>query len=103
MLMIIKIHINKDCMTEFILLDDIKVVSISNTGLTVNLISDAMVTSRPYLSSIPIFNCPDCHVCNTSQEIVASKFIEFGFKLKDDFILYISALFLADFLSVRFV
>ncbi len=76
-------------MRELVLLDDI--------GLTVNLISDVVVQSSPCLSSLPVFNCPDFPVCNTSHEIVANKFIQFCFKVKDDYYLHTTALIVLDF------
>ncbi len=55
----ISIHVKKKWITELLLLDNTKVLSLFDTGSTVNLISESVIKSSEYLSSLPILNCPD--------------------------------------------
>ncbi len=62
-----------------------------------------MIKSTKYLSSIPILDCPDYTIRNTTSEIDANKFIELCFRVKDEFILTTTALVVPDFSSVKFL
>ncbi len=48
------IQINKNCMTEILLPDNTKVLSLFNTGSNVNLISESVIKSSEYLSSFEL-------------------------------------------------
>ncbi len=50
----LSIHVDKKSMTELLFLDDTKVLSLFDTGSTVNLISESLVNSREYLSSMHV-------------------------------------------------
>ncbi len=52
----ITIQMNKNCMTELLLVDNTKVLSLCNTGSNVHLISESVIKSSEYLSSLPILN-----------------------------------------------
>ncbi len=99
----ITIQVNKNCMTELLLLDNTKVLSLIDTGSNVNLISESVIKSSEYLSSLPILNCPEYRIRNTSGEMVANKFIELCFRVKDEYILHTTALVVPDFRSVNFL
>ncbi len=99
----ITIQVNKNCMTELLLLDNTKVLSLFHTGSNVNLISESVIKSNEYLSSLPILNCPEYRIRNTSREMVANKFIELCFRVKDDYILHITTFVVPDFGSVKFL
>ncbi len=90
-------------MTELLLLDNTKVLCLFDTGSNINLISESVIKSCQYLSSIPILDCPDYTIRNTAGEINAKTFIELCFKVKDDFILTTTALVVPDFGSVKFL
>ncbi len=90
-------------MTELLLLDNTKVLSLFDTGSNVNLISESLIKSSEYLSSLPILNCPEYKIRNTSREMIANKFIELCFRVKDDYILHTTALVVPDFGSVKFL
>ncbi len=90
-------------MTELLLLDNTKVLCLFDTSSNVNLISESVIKSSEYLSTIPILDCPDYTIRNTTGEINANKFIELCFRVKDDFILTITALVVLDFGSVKFL
>ncbi len=90
-------------MTELLLLDDTKVLSLFDTGSNVNLISESVIKSSEYLSSLLILNCPEYRIWNTSGEIIANKFIKLSFVVKDDYILRITALEVPDFSSGKFL
>ncbi len=90
-------------MTELLLLDNTKVLSLFDTGSTVNLISESMIQSSVYLSSLPIMNCPDHRICNTNGEMIANGFVELCFRLNDDYILHTTTLVVPDFGSVQFL
>ncbi len=62
-----------------------------------------MIKSIEYLSSLPILDCPDFTICNTSGEIKANKFVVLCFRVKDDYILHTTALEVPDFSSVKFL
>ncbi len=70
----ITIQVNKNCMTELLLLDNNKVLTLFDTGSNVNLISESVIKSSAYLSSLPILNCPEYRIRNNSREMVANKF-----------------------------
>ncbi len=53
------------------------------------------------MSSLPILNSPEYRIRNTSREMVANKFIELCFRVKDDYILHTTALVVPDFGSVK--
>ncbi len=89
-------------MTELLLLDNNKVLCLLDTGSNVNLISESVIESSEYLSSLPILDCPDYTIRNTTGEINANKFIELCFRVKDDFILNITVLVVPYFGSVKF-
>ncbi len=63
----ITIQVNKNCMTELLLLNNTKVLSLFDTGSNVNLISESVVKSSGYLSSLSILNCPEYRIRNTSR------------------------------------
>ncbi len=90
-------------MTELLLLDNTKVLCLFDTGSNVNIISESVIKSSEYLSSIPILDCQDYTIRNTTSEINANKFIELCFRVKDDFILTTTALVVPDFCSVKFL
>ncbi len=69
-------------MTE-LLLDNTKVLCLFDTGSNVILISESLIKSSEYLSSLPILDCPDYTIRNTTGEINANKFIEICFRVKD--------------------
>ncbi len=83
----VNIQVNKHCMTELLLLDNTKVLCLFDTCSNVNLIPESVIKSSEYLRSIPILDCPDYKIRNTTSEINAKKFIELCFRVKDDFIL----------------
>ncbi len=99
----IRIQVNKHCMTELLLLDSTKVLCLFDSSLNVNVISESVITSSEYLSSLPILDCPDYTIRNTTGEIKANKLIELCFKVKDDYILHTTALVVPDFSSVKFL
>ncbi len=55
----VNIQVNKHCMTELLLLDNTKVLCLFDTGSNVYLISESVIKSSEYLSSLPILDCPD--------------------------------------------
>ncbi len=61
-----------------------------------------MIKSSEYLSSLPILNCSEHRIRNTSGEVIANKFIELCFRVKDHYILH-TALLVPDFGSVQFL
>lgn len=83
-------------MTEILLLDNSKVLSLFDTGSTVNLKSEAVIKSCVYLSSLPIMNCTNFRICNTNEEMV-----EIYFRLKDNYILNTTDLVVPNFGSVK--
>ncbi len=99
----ISIQVNKYCMTELLLLDSSKVLCLFDTGSNVNLISESVIKRSEYLCSLPILDCPDYTIRNTTGEMKANKFIELCFKVKDDYILHTTALVVLDFSSVKFL
>ncbi len=99
----ITIQVIKNCMTELLLQDNTQVLSLFDTGSNVDLISESVLKSSEYLSSLPIRNCPEYRIRNTSGEMVANKFIEFCFRVKDNYILHTTALLVPDFGSVKFL
>ncbi len=99
----VNIQVNKHCMTELLLLDNTKVLCLFDTGSNVNLISESVIKSSEYLTSLLILDCPDYTIRNTTSEINANKFIELCFRVKDDFILITTALVVPDFGSVKFL
>ncbi len=68
----ININVNKNCMTEMLLLDNTKLLSLFDTGSTVNLISESVIKSSVYLSSLPIMKCLIFRIHNTSDEMIAN-------------------------------
>ncbi len=92
----VNIQVNKHCMTELLLLDNTKVLCLFQTGSYVNLISESVIKSSQYLSSMPILDCPDYTIRNTTGKINANKFIKLCFRVKDDFILTTTALVVPD-------
>ncbi len=99
----ISIQVNKHCMTELLLLDNNKVLCLFDTGSNVNLLSESVIKSIKYLSSLPVLDCLDYMIWNTSGEIKATKLIELCFRVKDDYILHTTALVVTDFGSVKFL
>ncbi len=98
----INIQVNKHCMTELLLLENTKVLCLFDTGSNVNLISESVVKSSTYLSSLPLMDCPEHTIRNTTDHMKTNKFIELCFRVKDDYILHITALVVPDFGSVKF-
>ncbi len=90
-------------MTELLLLDNTKVLSLFDTGSTVNLISESVIKSSEYLSSLHIMNCHDHRIRNASGEMLGKMFIELFFRVKDDYIFHTTALVGPDFCSVQFL
>ncbi len=84
-------------------MDNTKVLSFFGIGSTVNFISESVIKSSEYLSGLPIMNCPEHRIRNTSREMLANKFNELCFRLKDDYILHTTALVVPDFGSVQFL
>ncbi len=80
----VNIQVNKHCMTELLLLNNTKVLCLFDTCSNLNLISEYVIKSSEYLSSIPLLDCPDYTIRNTTDEINANKFIELCFRVKDD-------------------
>ncbi len=99
----VNIQINKHCMTELLLLDNMKVLCLFDTGSNVNIISESVIKTSEYLSTIPILDCPDHTIKNTTCEINVNNFIELCFRVKDDFMLTTTALVVCDFSSVKFL
>ncbi len=60
----VSIQVNKHCMTELLLLDNTKELCLFDTGSNVNLISESVIKSSDYLSSLPILDCPDYTIRN---------------------------------------
>ncbi len=81
------IQVNKHYMTELLLFDSTNVLCLFDTGSNVNIISESMIKSSEYLSSLPILDCPDYTFWKTTCEIKANKFIELCFRVTDDYIL----------------
>ncbi len=90
-------------MTELLLLDNTKVLILFDTGSNVNLISESVIKNNEYLSSLPILNCPEYRIWHTSGEMIANKFIELCFRVKDRYILHNTALVVLYFSSVKFL
>ncbi len=90
-------------MTELLLLDNTKVLSLFDTGSNINLISVSVIKSSEYLSSLPILNCLEYKIQTTSREMFVNKFTELCLRVKDDYILHTSALVVPDFSSVKFL
>ncbi len=99
----ISIQVNKNCITELLLLDNTKVLSLFDTGSNLNLLSESVIKSSEYLSILAIMNCPEHRITNTSGEMKANKFIELCFRVKDDYILHTTALVVPDFGLVQFL
>ncbi len=99
----LNIHVDKKCITELLLLGDTKVLSLFDIGSTVNLISESLVKSSEYLSSMHVMECGMHRIQNTTGEMNASKFIEICFKFKNDFILGTTALIVPDFGPFKFI
>ncbi len=98
----VSIQVNKHCMTELLLLDNTKVLCLFDTGSNVTLFQ-SVIKSSEYLSSLPILDCPNYTIKNTTGEINANKFIELCFRFKDDFILNTTAFVVPDFGLVKFL
>ncbi len=62
----VAIQVNKHCMTELLLLNNTKVLCLIDTGSNVNLISESVIKGSEYLSSLPILDCPDYTIRNTT-------------------------------------
>ncbi len=90
-------------MTELLFLDNTKVLCLFDTGSNVNLISESVVKSNTYLSSLPLMDCPEHTIRNTMGHMKINKFIELCFRVKDDYILHNTALVVPDFGSVKFL
>ncbi len=97
----INIPFNKHCMNELLLLDNAKVLCLFDTGSNVNLLSESVIKSCKYLSSLPVLDCPAYTIRNTTGEMKAKKFIELCFRVKDDYILHTTALVVPDFGTVK--
>ncbi len=69
-------------MTELLLLDNTTILCLFDSGSNVNLIAKSVIKSNEYLSSIPILDCPDYTIRNTTDEINANKFIEYVLESK---------------------
>ncbi len=100
---IITINTNDNCMCELSLLDGQKILSIFDTGSTVNLISAEIVKNNEYLSSLPVYKCCQFTIRNTSTSVVADSFIEVCFKINDNLVLRTTALIVPDFGNVKFL
>ena len=99
----IGIRLDHKCMQSFNLLDGTPVLTLFDTGSTVNLISEDMVRKSPYLSSLPVYTCPPMTITNTTGAHKHDRFIEVCFRLDEDNILFTTALIIPDFGSVKFI
>lgn len=98
------LHLNKHSMAEFRLIDDTKVLSLWDTGSSVNLLSEELIKRSPYLSQLPLRKCPDYTISNASSTPVkADTFIEFCLKLKEGHYLQSTALVVPDFGNVKLI
>ncbi len=93
----VTINTNENCMCELSLLNGQKILSIFDTGSSVNLISDVIVKNNEYLSSLPVSKCCQFTIRNTSTSVVAESFIEVCFKINDNLVLHTTALIVPDF------
>ncbi len=82
----INIEVNKHCMTELLLLDNTKVLCLFDTGNNVNRISESIIKSSKYLTSLLLMDCPEHIIRNTTGYMKTDKFIELCFRIKDDYI-----------------
>ncbi len=73
---IITINTNDNCMCELNLLNGEKILSIFDTGSTVNLISADTVRNNQYLPTLPIYKCRQFTIQNTHTSVVCDSFIE---------------------------
>ncbi len=55
-------------MTELLLLNNTKALSLFDTGSTANLLSESLIKSSEYLSSLLIMNCPEHRIRNTAEQ-----------------------------------
>jgi hypothetical protein len=99
----ITLQLDKKCMTELKLLDGTTVLSVFDSGSTVNLISEAIIAQSKYLSNLPIVKCEQFNIINTSTTIQANRFIELCFKVNEDYILNTTALIVPDFGVTKFI
>ncbi len=90
-------------MTALLLLDNTKVLCFFDTGSNLNLISESIVKSSTYLSSLPLMDCSENTIRNTTGHMKTNKFMELCFRVKDDYILHSTALVVPDFGSVKFL
>ncbi len=97
----INIPFNKHCMSKLLLLDNTKVLCLFYTGLNVNVLSESVIRSSKYLSSLPVLDYPAYTIRNTTSEMKANKFIELCFRVKDDYILHTTALLVPDVGTVK--
>ncbi len=65
----ISIQVNKHCMIELLLLDSPKELCLFDTDFNVNLISESVIKSSKYLSSLPILHCPNYTIWNKSKQV----------------------------------
>ena len=97
------IKLNNQCMTSLRLLDGTPILTLFDTGSTVNLISEQLVKDSPYLSQLPILHCPGMTVNNTTGSRKHDRFLELCFKLPDHQVLFTTALIIPDFGTVKFL
>ncbi len=97
------INTNDNWMCELNLLNGESILSIFDTGSTVNLISEDVIENNEYLSTLPILKCPQVIIQNTSTAIVSDKFIEVCFKINENLILHAIALVVQNFGNVKFL
>ncbi len=90
-------------MCEPSLLNGQKILSIFDTGSSVNLISDEIVKNHEYLSSLPVHKCCQFTIRNTSTSVMAESFIEVFFKINDNLVLHTTSLIVPDFGNVKFL
>ncbi len=99
---IVTINTNDNCMCELSLLNCRKILSIFDTGSTVNLISAEIVKNNEYLSSLPVYKCCQFIIRNTSTSVVAESFIEVCFKINDNLVLHTTAFFVVGIIGLFF-
>ncbi len=99
----INIQLNKTNMVHLPALDGTKILTLCDSGSTVNLISEDLVKSSIYLSSLPVFKCPKITINNTSGNVFCDSFIEICFRLSSETVLFTTALLIKDFGSVKFL
>ncbi len=100
---LVNTQINRECMTELNLRDDTKVLSIFDTGSTVKLISDAMVTSSSYLSQFISHYLSVFMYVIPVRQLLLTSLLCCVLRFTDDCMLITTAVIVADLGTVMFV